>query len=204
VLAARRADRLRELEEELPGSLAVTADVTRVADRQSIVTAATARFGRIDVLVNNAGRGLHVPLADVTPEDLAAVLDLNVGSALAMMQAVLPTMREQRAGSIVNISSGTTRRVLPGLGAYAATKSALNMLSAVAREEFAGDGVVVSTVLPTYTDSEFHEALQAGAGNGWSGRPEADTAEHVAEQILRAVATGEAEIDLPRVGSPGR
>jgi short-subunit dehydrogenase len=199
VLAARREDRLAALEKELEGSLAVTADVTRAEDRRRIVEAALERFGRVDVLVNNAGRGLHVPLADVDPDDHAAILDLNVGAALGMMQAVLPAMRERGEGAIVNISSGTSRRTIPGLGAYAATKSALNMLSSVARAEWAGDGIVVSTVLPTYTESEFHDKLQAGADR-FRGPGGGDTAEHVAEEILRAVETGVEEIDLPRVG----
>ncbi|WP_018330843.1 SDR family NAD(P)-dependent oxidoreductase [Actinomycetospora chiangmaiensis] len=199
VLAARREERLAALAAELDGALAVTADVTVAADRARIVAAATERLGGVDVLVNNAGRGLHVPLAEVDPDDYAAVLDLNVGAALAMMQAVLPSMRARGGGSIVNISSGTSRRTIPGLGAYAATKSALNMLSAVARAEFADDGIAVSTVLPTYTASEFHEVLQAGA-DAHRSPPAADTAEHVAEEILRAVGTGVAEIDLPRVG----
>ncbi len=199
VLVARRTDRLEALEKELDGSLAVTADVTRAADRQAIVDLTTERFGRVDVLVNNAGRGLHLPLEEVDPDDYAAILDLNVGSALAMMQAVLPSMRDRGEGAIVNISSGTTRRVIPGLGAYAATKAALNMLSSVARAELAGDGIVVSTVLPTYTDSEFHDVLQAGAEQQRAPMA-ADTSEHVAEEILRAVETGVAEIDLPRVG----
>jgi short-subunit dehydrogenase len=199
VLAARREDRLAALAKELEGSLAVTADVTRAEDRRRIVEAALERFGRVDVLVNNAGRGLHVPLADVDPDDHAAILDLNVGAALGMMQAVLPAMRERGEGAIVNISSGTSRRTIPGLGAYAATKSALNMLSSVARAEWAGDGIVVSTVLPTYTESEFHDKLQAGADR-FRGPGGGDTAEHVAEEILRAVETGVEEIDLPRVG----
>jgi NADP-dependent 3-hydroxy acid dehydrogenase YdfG len=201
VLAARREDRLAALEKELDGSLAVTADVTDPADRRRIVEAALERFGRVDVLVNNAGRGLHLPLADVDPDDYAAILDLNVASALAMMQAVVPPMRERGEGAIVNVSSGTSRRVIPGLGAYAATKSALNMLSSVARAEWADDGIVVSTVLPTYTESEFHDVLQAGADRfRGPGAGAGDTAEHVAEEILRAVETGIAEIDLPRVG----
>ncbi|MCD2192612.1 SDR family NAD(P)-dependent oxidoreductase [Actinomycetospora endophytica] len=199
VLAARRADRLETVAKDLPGSVAVIADVTRDGDRRAVVDAAVERLGGVDVLVNNAGRGLHLPLDQVDPADYAAILDLNVGSALAMMQAVLPSMRGRGGGAIVNISSGTTRRVIPGLGAYAATKSALNMLSAVAREEFAGDGIVVSTVLPTYTDSEFHDVLQAGATEH-RAPVAADTSEHVAEEILRAVETGVAEIDLPRVG----
>jgi NADP-dependent 3-hydroxy acid dehydrogenase YdfG len=79
VLAARREDRLAALESELEGALAVTADVTRAEYRRRIVDAALERFGRVDVLVNNAGRGLHLPLTEVDPADYAAILDLNVG-----------------------------------------------------------------------------------------------------------------------------
>ena len=108
VLAARREDRLATLEKELEGSLAVTADVTRAGDRRRIVDAALERSGRVDVLVNNAGRGLHLPLEEVDPEDYAAILDLNVGSALAMMQAVVPPMRERGQGAIVNSRAATS------------------------------------------------------------------------------------------------
>ncbi len=170
VLAARREDRLATLEKELEGSLAVTADVTRAEDRRRIVDAALERFGRVDVLVNNAGRGLHLPLAEVDPEDYAAILDLNVGAALAMMQAVVPPMRGRGEGAIVNISSGTSRRAIPGLGAYAATKSALNMLSSVARIEFADAGIVVSTVLPTYTGRSSTTSCRPARGGRRSAR----------------------------------
>lgn len=106
---------------------------------------AAAGLGSVDVLVNN-GQGLHVPLDRVDLDDVRAVLELNVLAPLAAMQAVLPAMRAQRGGTIVDVSSGTSRIVLPGVGAYAATTSALTMLSEVARAEWAADGVTVSTV----------------------------------------------------------
>jgi short-subunit dehydrogenase len=115
------------------------------------------------VLVNDAGQGLHVPLAEVRFEDLRAVTELNVCAPLVAVQAVLPAMRAQGGGAIINVSSGTSRMVLPGVGAYAATKAALNLLSKVAHEEFAPDGVVVSLVYPSVTATEFHHALGAGA-----------------------------------------
>ncbi len=95
----------------------------------------------------------------------------------------------------MNISSGTTRTVIPGLGAYAATKSALNMLSFVAREELAPDGIVVSLVYPWVTATEFHESLRAGHVGG-SGRFTPHTAEYVATAVARAIRTGEAEVVL--------
>jgi short-subunit dehydrogenase len=194
VLAARRAERLASLAEELPGSLAVPTDVTQAAAVAALCERALATFGAIDVLINNAGQGLHVPLHEVEPDDFGAVWELNVMAPLALMQAVLPAMTRQGAGSIVNVSSGTSLMAIPGLGAYAATKSALNMLSKVAREEFAPAGVVVSLVYPGITDTEFHHSLRAGQLSAWAGRRAAAPAELVAETILAAVRTGEAEV----------
>lgn len=198
VMAARRAERLAQLERELPGSLAVVTDVTQARDVLCLRDRALEAFGTIDILINNAGQGLHVPLDQVDHGDFRAVWELNVLAPLALMQAVLPTMSRLGHGAIVNISSGTSLRVLPGLGAYAATKSALNMLSLVARQEFANLGVVVSLVYPGITQSEFHQSLRAGNGPrgefrpGVAARP-ATPAITVAEAILRAVEGGEAE-----------
>ncbi|GAA0321469.1 SDR family NAD(P)-dependent oxidoreductase [Kineococcus aurantiacus] len=193
VLAARRADRLEALAAELPHAVAVRTDVTDPAQVQAAVDTAVEAFGRLDVLVNNAGQGLHAPLEDVDVDDFRAVLELNVVAPLVALQAVLPVMRAQGAGAVVDVSSGTSRMVLPGAGAYAATKSALNMLSAVARRELAGDGVVVSTVYPFITDTEFHRVLRAGRLQQRPGGPAPHTAEHVAEAILDLVRSGEPE-----------
>ena len=196
VLAARRADRLTALAAELPGALAVPTDVTSRTDLDALVQAALDAHGRVDVLVNNAGQGLHVPLVEVRAEDFRAVTDLNVVAALEAMQAVLPPMRAQGRGAIVNVSSGTARRVVPGLGAYAATKAALTMLSAVARREFAEYGVTVSTVFPGLTATDFHDVLRAGnerhAGLGGAGDPP----EQVAAAILDLVESGAEEAHL--------
>ena len=198
VLGARRAGRLQELAAELDGAVAVRTDVTRRADLDALVQTALDVHGRVDVLVNNAGQGLHVPLAEVTAEDLRAVLDLNVVAALEAMQAVLPPMKAQGRGAIVNVSSGTTRGAFPGVGAYAASKAALNMLSAVARKEFAQYGIVVSTVYPFITATEFHQVLRAGTLR--AGAPAGDPPEHVADLILELVETGDEERSVARRG----
>ena len=195
VLGARREDRLQALAAELPGAVVRRTDVTVRADLDALVRAALEAHGRVDVLVNNAGQGLHEPLEKVTAEDLRAILELNVVAALEAMQAVLPPMRAEGRGAIVNVSSGTTKRVLPGVGAYAASKAALNMLSAVARQEFAADGIVVSTVYPFITDTEFHDVLRAGALRS-DRRMAGDPPEKVAEVILGLVESGEEEAVL--------
>ncbi|KHL03595.1 SDR family NAD(P)-dependent oxidoreductase [Sinomonas humi] len=197
VLAARRHERISELAEQLADAIAVRCDVTEPAQVRNVVDVALERYGRVDVLINNAGQGLHEPLEDVDPEDFRAILELNTVAPLVAMQAVLPTMRAQGAGSIVNVSSGTTLRPFPGTGAYAASKAALNMLSAIARAEFADSGIAVSTVYPFITATEFHQVLRAGSGPARrEGGPQAQTPEEVAAVILDLVRSGAERADL--------
>ncbi|PWH05179.1 short-chain dehydrogenase [Brachybacterium endophyticum] len=200
VLLARREGRLRELSAELEESLALPCDVT---DQQAVadaVQAVISRYGRIDVLVNNAGRGLQAPIDHLDVEDLREVLELNLVAPLRMMQLVLPHMRARRSGSIVNIGSGITFQHLPGTGGYAASKAALAQLSGVARAELEGSGITVSTVYPFITATEFSgsllgsrsDAAQLEAGHAPTPRDPGE----VAEAVLEAAVTGVPQIDL--------
>ena len=193
VLAARRTGRLEALAAELPDALAVTADLRVPEQVYAVVAAAAERYRGVDVLVNNAGQGLHVPVEQVALGDFAAVVELNLYAPLLAMQAVLPLMRARGGGAIVNVSSNTTRMVIPGIGAYSATKSALNQLSATARAEWAADGIAVSIVYPSITATEFHQSLRAGSMRGGAHIP-AHSPELVAEAIRRAIQTGDAEV----------
>jgi NAD(P)-dependent dehydrogenase (short-subunit alcohol dehydrogenase family) len=207
VLAARRLDRIAELAGQLPDAFPVQTDLRDPDQIRRLVDSALVRFGRVDVLVNNAGQGLHVPLEQIRLEDLRAVTELNFYAPLLAMQAVIPVMRKQGGGAIVNVSSMTSRMVLPGVGGYSATKAGLNMLSAVARRELAGDGIAVSTIYPAVTATEFHQSLAAGArvGGGWSGPPP-QSPEKVAEAILALIESGDEEAQLTQdwSGVPGR
>ena len=196
VLAARRTERLEALAAELPGALAVTTDLRDPAQVRRLVAAAAEAFGRVDVLVNNAGQGMHVPVEEARLEDLQAIVELNLYGPLVAMQAVLPLMRAQGGGAIVNVSSNTTRMVIPGIGPYSATKCALNQLSATARAEWAADGVVVSVVHPSVTATEFHQTLRAGSMRG-GGRLVPEAPEVVARAILEAIRSGAAEVVVP-------
>jgi NADP-dependent 3-hydroxy acid dehydrogenase YdfG len=206
VLAARRADRLEALAAELRGSLAVPTDVTMPGQVLQLVAATVDAFGRVDVLVNNAGQGLHVPVEELDPADLRAVFELNVVAPLVAIKAVLPIMRNQYGGAIVNVSSATSLRVFPGLGGYAATKSALNMLSQVGRIELADAGVTVSVVYPSVTATEFHQRLRAGQPAPGARTIHADPPELAAAAVAFAVRTGDAHVlvaDPPRPIVPG-
>jgi NADP-dependent 3-hydroxy acid dehydrogenase YdfG len=196
VLAARRAGRLAELSQELGGALAVPTDVTDPAQVRELVAVTLDRHQRIDGLVNNAGTSVHGPLDQTDLAEFSQALQLNVAGLLTVTQAVLPAMRKQRFGRIVNISSGTTRRVAVGTGAYASTKYAVNMLSAVLREELADDGIAVSLLLPSMTATEFGDSMfKLGA----SPRPGmvVQSPDYVAGVVLRLLRTGEGSFDIP-------
>ena len=206
VLAARRTERLEALSSQLPGSLAVTTDVTVSEDVYRLVARTIEQYGAVDVLVNNAGQGLHVPLEVLDPVDFRAVFELNAVAPLVAMQSVLPHMRSGSGGAIVNVSSATSLRVFPGLGGYSASKAALNMLSQVGRVEFGPAGIGVSVVYPSVTATEFHQRLRAGhlVAGGRSIAP--DPPELVARAIAMAISTGEPHVlvaDPPRAIVPG-
>jgi NADP-dependent 3-hydroxy acid dehydrogenase YdfG len=118
-LAARSIDKLNELAGELDESFAVAVDMTQPES----ITAMVEHYGRIDVLVNNAGRALRAPASDIKIADFQSIIELNVYGPLLAMQAVIPHMRQQGGGSIVNISSNVSKMAIPTIGAYAATKT---------------------------------------------------------------------------------
>jgi NADP-dependent 3-hydroxy acid dehydrogenase YdfG len=190
VLAARRIDRLEALAADLGEAVPVQTDMRDPEQIRRMIDRAVSAYGTVDVLVNNAGQGLHVPVEQIRLEDFTAVTELNVYGPLLAMQAVIPLMREAGGGHIVNVSSGTTLMTPVGTAGYAATKAALNMLSAGARAELAGDGIVVSTVYPFVTATEFHDRLRAGSGPGRRPGLEPQSAEEVAEAIADLIATG--------------
>lgn len=198
VLAARREDRIKELADELGGTIAVRCDVTNQEQVNSLVQTALDEFGRIDVLVNNAGQGLQATTEKIALNDFRSVLELNLIAPLAMMQAVLPTMRRQERGSIINISSGTTFADVPGTGAYVASKIALERLSAISRNELGGTGITVSTMIPFATNTEFLGSIKAGRADAEAMTAGAnfDTPEQVADAILQLIRSGEAQKDL--------
>jgi NADP-dependent 3-hydroxy acid dehydrogenase YdfG len=205
VLAARREDRIVALAEELGSAVAVRCDVTDQVQVAALVRSAVDAFGRVDVVVNNAGQGLHASVEETGLEDFRALLELNLVAPLAVMQAVIPVMRAQGAGTIVNVSSGTTFGNAPGTGAYVASKVALERLTAIAREELRGTGVTVSTVIPFATGTEFLASLRDGRSEAAAGLAgvELDRPEQVAEAILDLVASGAAQADLVPVAYGG-
>lgn len=159
VLAARRREQLDAVAKGLgENALAVVADVTKRADVEQLARAAEARFGRVDVWVNNAGRGISRSVADLTDDDLDAMWTVNMKSVVYGVQAILPHFKAKNAGQIINISSGLSRAPLaPVRAAYGAVKGAVNMLTASLRVELkvTHPGIHVTLVLPGVVATEF-------------------------------------------------
>lgn len=200
-LAARSADKLRQIAAELPESMAIPTDMRDEQAVKDMITQTYEQYGRIDVLINNAGQGMHVPIKEADIQQYRSVFELNVVSVIVAMQAVIPIMIEQGGGIIINISSGTTKMIAAGIAPYASTKHALNGITLAARQELAPDNIRVGLVYPGLTDTGFHEHLANGEwvisnkGNSSSRPPmQIDTPESVAEKILEAVQTEAAEV----------
>lgn len=162
-LVARSKEKLDSLSKELPDSFVIPTDMTKEEEIKEMVRKTNDHFGRIDVLINNAGRGYHVPLMEIENKKFHDLFDLDVVGPLIVMQQVIPVMKKQGGGAIVNISSGTSFMAIPGIAAYSSMKRALNAISLTAREEFKADTIVVSLVYPYITKTQFHTNLLNGS-----------------------------------------
>jgi uncharacterized protein len=195
-ICARRRERLDRLAAEIGSAGGETAaygvDVTDAGAVRAMVDDVAARWGSIDVLVNNAGRGLSATVEDTKPEEFRALLELNVMAVFTATQAVLPWMRRLGRGHIINVSSIVGRRGVPFRGAYSATKFALGGLSEALRVELAGTGIHVSLVYPIGTATEFHDVESRRSGPGPHGPIQ--SSEHVARRILHCVRHPRAEV----------
>lgn len=209
-LVARREERLRQVAADCERwgvqALPIVADVAQNADIERIVQETTARFGRIDLLINNAGLSMGGPLADYDPDTIRRLVDVNLVAPIQLTRAVLPTMFAQGAGHIVNVSSIASETRNAGYSVYIATKAGLNGFSWALHQEVADKGVRVSVVMPGWTRTEmfqnFDEAemRRAGLVNLFIG---VDDPPKVARAILKAVIHNRREVFMggPLIGA---
>lgn len=197
-LVARRRDRLEALSGELGAERAVPF-VCDVRDPDAItvtVTAATERFGSIDVLVNNAGVGRYLSFLESSPDDVAALFETNLYAAMRFTRAVLPGMLERRRGHLVNVASIAGRIGSRNHSIYCATKFGLAGFSESLALELAGSGVGVTLVNPGIIDTAFFDhasftTFPRGA------RARAIPPERVAAATVRAIRRNLSEVTVP-------
>jgi short-subunit dehydrogenase len=199
-LVSRSKEKLEKLSGELPDSLAVPADMTKILQIKRMIKKTREHYGRIDILINNAGQGYDATVEKMNIGTLRYIYDLNILGPLFAMQQVIPIMKGQGGGTIINISSGTALMHLPNMSAYSSSKRALAGISLAARQELKNDAIVVSVVYPYITLTNFEKnTIRESPGNE-SGRQDPtgpfppDSAEYIAHKILEVVTTGEAEI----------
>ncbi|MFI5683027.1 SDR family oxidoreductase [Streptomyces sp. NPDC051636] len=161
VLGARRAERLADLvgriEEAGGEAVQIRTDVTRRDDLHALVALGRERFGRLDVLVSNAGSGTVSPLDDLRVEEWDQMVDVNIKGVLHGIGAALPVFRAQGSGHFVTTASTAAFRIVPTMAVYAGTKFAVRAICEGLRQE-AGDSLRVTTVSPGPVHTDFAEA----------------------------------------------
>ena len=198
VLASRNKERLDKLAQELSSlggqRLVVPTDVSHREQAEAMVGRTVETFGGVDILVNNAGLGLDATIAEGRLDNMRYLFDVNFWGTVHCIQAVVPNMRQQRRGMIINVSSVAGRIATPYNGVYSATKAALNALSDALRMELAEDGIRVLAIYPGLTVTDFRKNVirELGLpGPSWLLRWVAARA--VAKVIVRAARRGQRE-----------
>lgn len=199
-LTARSEERLRAAGG--PDALITAGDLTLAETRQAAVERTLARFGAIDILINNAGMGLYAPAWSTPLEDARRLFDLNFFAPLAMAQLVAPHMRARGNGVIVNISSVAGKVTLPWFTLYSASKYALCSLTDGLRMELARDGIHTMTVCPGYVRTDFQQHAMGGGPPPKIARSKqfAITPEQCAQAIARGVERGARTVMAPKTG----
>jgi short-subunit dehydrogenase len=177
-------------------------DITDGAFRASVVQNTIERFGRIDVLINNAAVGLYAPPSLVDVQLARRLFDINVFSALALTQLVIPHMRTQHGGTIVNIGSVGGRVSLPWSVMYCASKFATHAVNDSLRRELQGEGIRVMKVCPGIVNTRFRENVLAGKAPG----PVADirrvvSPDQVAQAIRKGLKSGAHTVYVPALAA---
>ncbi|HON11951.1 MAG TPA: SDR family NAD(P)-dependent oxidoreductase [Chitinispirillaceae bacterium] len=201
VLFARSEAPLRKLAEEIgiDRAVPVPGDVRKVEDIKKAIASAVANFGRLDVLVNNAGVGLVSEISEIRTDDFRDVWATNIEGPLCAMREAASIMRQRRGGIIVNVSSMVTRFSSAGGGGYRATKMALEALSEAARLELANDNIRILIARPGLTSTNFSShclGTRKVSGTIIFGYRPGRSAEYVAERIVEGVRRETPEIHM--------
>lgn len=191
VLGARRLSLLeataRQIRADGGRAAILQMDVTREADVQALVALATREFGRLDIMICNAGFGYYGPI-DETPSDvMQRMMDVNYMGTFYGARAALPIFRAQNRGHLLFMSSIVGRRGIPLMGGYSATKAAQAGLGEALRAEFAGSPIHVTCVYPISTPTEFIDAMARDYGHEISGLGPTQSVDDVARAIARCI-----------------
>jgi NADP-dependent 3-hydroxy acid dehydrogenase YdfG len=198
VLGARRIDRLESIAADLRAdggrAHAVRADVTRPEDMHALVQAAVDTFGRLDVMICNAGIGYYGPLDDTPPDVMKRLVDVNVLGTMYAAYAALPVFRRQGSGHVIAMSSISGRRGFGGASVYSATKAAQVGLIEALRAEFVGTNLRASLIYPVTVSTELREVHLREYGRQVEGAGPRQSPESVASMVADCIAHPTAEM----------
>lgn len=198
VLSARRVELLNEVVAAIVAkggrALAVPGDVTSEADMHTLVARTVEAFGRIDVMLCNAGIGYHDRFDTTSPNVMRRLMDVNVLGSLYAAHAALPRFRSQNSGHIIAVSSIVGRRGIPGSTVYSASKAAQIGFIEGLRGELYGTGIHASIVYPVSTQTEFRAAIQRDFGHTVHGSGPSQSADDVAKCIVACIRSPRAEV----------
>ncbi len=205
VLAARRESLLRSIADEVRAAgseaLVLLLDLRRRDQVKEMIHRTMDQFGRVDVLINNAAFGFYGSVENTPAEVVREIFDLNFDAPLVASQLVIPIMRAQGGGHIINISSMAGKRGLPLSGIYCATKFALHGISEALRVEMHGSGIKVSIINPAATQTEFGDNVRHGdVTQKFKAMGHVQSAEEVAASIVRCIHKPVAEVYPNRLG----
>jgi short-subunit dehydrogenase len=177
------------------GGTALFADLSSPADRQRLAAEALDAFGRVDVLVNNAGFGYSGPLTAMSVDTIRRLVEVDLLAAIELTRDLLPGMVERNRGAICFITSVAGRTGVAGEAVYSATKAGLDAFAESLRAETAGSGIGIGVVVPGVVDTRFFETR----GRPYERtRPRPIPASAVADAVVRTVVSGRAEEWVPR------
>jgi short-subunit dehydrogenase len=187
--------------EDSDSRIVVPGDITSLATRTEVVERTMRRFGRIDVLINNAAVGQYGYPTEVDTEISKRIFDVNVFSALALTQLVVPHMRAPKSGTIVNIGSVGGKVSLPWAVMYCATKWAVHCIDDSLHRELMGTGIRVMKVCPGIVDTKFRDHVLAGtAPDRVENIRRVVTPDQVALAVMRGVERGKRTVFVPKIG----
>jgi short-subunit dehydrogenase len=198
VLGARRVERLDEAVSRIRAAggraESVPMDVTRATGVAELVSRAERAFGRLDIMICNAGFGYYGPVEDMDPDVMQRMMDVNFMGTFHGARAALPVFRQQGRGHLIFVSSIAGRRGIPFMSGYSATKAAQAAFAESLRSELAGTDVHVTAVFPVSTTTEFREVMARDFGHQVSGLGPKQSVDHVARTIVQAIRRPVAEV----------
>ncbi len=198
VLGARRADKLDEAVRDIRSrggqAESIVADVTSASDVAGMASLALTAFGRLDIMICNAGFGYYGSVEETPADTMQRMMDVNFMGTFHGARVALPHFRTQGSGHLIIMSSIVGRRGIAQMSGYTATKAAQAGFAESLRSEFAGTGIHITAVYPVSTDTEFRDAMQRDFGHSVSGLGPKQSMDDVARAVVACIRRPRPEV----------